>query len=146
MSSNIVGQTIKGKFNSVSIEEDAMTISYRALYYGFKGDKRIPYTSITSVQFREPGSWVAGYIQFSIKGAIEWQGAVSQDENAIVFDAPADAFRALRDFIHSKLAADGRGSTGASLADELTKLASLRDQGILTDEEFESQKKMLLSH
>ena len=31
------------------------------------------------------------------------------------------------------------------IADELRKLASLRDDGILTDEEFTAQKMMLLS-
>src|SRR3954462_11389138 len=49
MSPSIIGQTLKGMFNSVLVEEDALTISYRALYYGFKGDKVIPYGSITSV-------------------------------------------------------------------------------------------------
>lgn len=33
----------------------------------------------------------------------------------------------------------------ASLADELTKLAQLRDQNILTPEEFEQQKRLLLA-
>lgn len=33
---------------------------------------------------------------------------------------------------------------GPSIADELAKLASLRDQGILTDEEFQAQKSKLL--
>jgi hypothetical protein len=32
----------------------------------------------------------------------------------------------------------------ASVADELTKLAALRDRGVLTDEEFQSQKAALL--
>jgi hypothetical protein len=141
----IVGQTIKGKFNSVVVEDDAITISYRALYFGFKGDKRIPYTSITSVQFREPGSWLAGYIQFSIKGGLEWQGAVNQDENAVVFDAPGNEFFALRDFVQSKIGAPRPADVAGSVADELSKLANLRDQGILTDEEFAAQKAKLLA-
>lgn len=141
----VVGQTIKGKFNSVVVEDDAITISYRALYFGFKGDKRIPFTSITSVQFREPGTWLAGYVQFSIKGGIEWQGAVNQDENAIVFDAPGDDFRALRDFVQSKIGAPRLADSVGSVADELSKLANLRDQGILTDEEFVAQKAKLLA-
>ena len=33
----------------------------------------------------------------------------------------------------------------ASLADELTKLAKLRDDGILTDEEFAEQKAVLMN-
>ena len=39
-----------------------------------------------------------------------------------------------------KIAAD----PNASVADELTKLAQLRDSGVLTDEEFETQKERLL--
>ena len=36
------------------------------------------------------------------------------------------------------------GSTVSSPIDELTKLAALRDQGILTDAEFEAQKARIL--
>src|ERR1700709_2595311 len=96
----VVGRTLKGQTKSILVEEEAVTISYRALYHGFKGDKRIPYKSMTAVQFMEPGSWLAGYIQFSIQGALEWQGQVNQDENAMQFDTgDADDFRALRDFV-----------------------------------------------
>ncbi|HXV70155.1 MAG TPA: SHOCT domain-containing protein [Acidimicrobiia bacterium] len=37
------------------------------------------------------------------------------------------------------------GSGGASAADEVAKLAALRDRGVLTNEEFEAQKAALLS-
>jgi Short C-terminal domain len=37
-----------------------------------------------------------------------------------------------------------RGDGGSSLADELAKLASLRDQGILSEYEFETQKNKFL--
>lgn len=37
------------------------------------------------------------------------------------------------------------GSGGASTADELTKLAALRDSGVITPEEFEAQKAKHLS-
>lgn len=36
-------------------------------------------------------------------------------------------------------------SAGVSVADELAKLAAMRDQGILTDDEFQAQKARLLS-
>src|SRR3546814_7396613 len=81
----IVGQTLKGQTKSITVHDDAVTTAYRALYHGFKGDKRIPLSSITAIQFREPGSWIAGYIQFSIRGGIEWTGQINQDENALQF-------------------------------------------------------------
>ena len=36
------------------------------------------------------------------------------------------------------------GPTGSSQIDELTKLAGLRDQGVLTDAEFDAQKARIL--
>ena len=39
---------------------------------------------------------------------------------------------------------DAAGSSGTSTADELTKLASLRDAGTITADEFEAQKAKLL--
>lgn len=140
----IVGQSLKGMTKSVLVEEDAITISYRKLYHGFKGDKRIPYSSITAVQWRDAGSWLAGYLQFTIKGAMEWHGPVGQDENSIEFDDNVEAFKALRDFIQTKIAAPTGAQPQVSVADELSKLAQLRDQGILTDDEFAAQKAKLL--
>ena len=36
-------------------------------------------------------------------------------------------------------------ATGDSIADQLTKLSNLKDQGVLTNDEFEAQKAKLLS-
>ena len=141
----IVGQTLKGSTKSILVEDDAITISYRALYHGFQGDKRIPYKSITAVQFMEAGGWLAGYIQFSIQGAMEWRGPVNQDENAVQFDKKdGQAFQALRDYVQGKLAQRDAPAPSASVADELSKLSHLRDQGILTDDEFAAEKAKLL--
>ena len=143
--SELVGQTLKASTKSVLVEEDAIIISYRALYHGFKGDKRIPYSSITAVQYKEPGGWLAGYIQFSIQGAVEWHGPVNQDENSLQFDKKdADAFRTLRDFVQNRVGRNGSSGVPISIADELTKLAALRGAGVLTDDEFAVQKAKLL--
>ena len=41
-------------------------------------------------------------------------------------------------------AAPATGGGGVDVADQLQKLADLRDQGVLTDEEFEAQKAKIL--
>jgi Short C-terminal domain len=41
--------------------------------------------------------------------------------------------------------APAQGGTGANVVDELKQLASLKDQGILTEEEFASQKARILA-
>lgn len=140
----LVGTTLKGQTKSISVADDAVTIIPRALYHGFVGEKRIPYSSITAIQFKEAGSWLAGFIQFTIKGAVEWRGQVNQDENALQFDKGSNAqFSTLRDFVEKQMAS-ASAPPMASMADELMKLAALRDQGILSDEEFAQQKAKLL--
>lgn len=142
--STLIGQTLKGQTKSITISEDAVTIIPRALYHGFVGEKRIPYSSITAVQFKEAGGWLAGFIQFSIKGGIEWRGQVNQDENAMQFDkAQNDEFRTLRNLVEERMAASNSPQV-ASAADEIIKLAALKEQGILTEEEFAAQKAKLL--
>jgi hypothetical protein len=57
--------------------------------------------------------------------------------------------RAVRDAMAQKQATDDYIRTvaggGASPADELSKLASLRDQGVITDDEYQQQKAKLLA-
>lgn len=141
---SLVGHSLKGQTKSISVGEDAVTIIPKALYHGFVGEKRIPYSSITAVQFKEAGSWLAGFIQFTLKGAVEWRGQVNQDENALQFDkACNEQFQALRALVEERMG-KGTSSPAISLADELAKLAGLRDQGVLTEEEFAAQKARLL--
>ena len=123
------------------------------LTQGLKGEKRIPYASITSVQFKEAG-FTTGYIQFGISGGIESRRGVwdaTTDENTVLFTKEAaENFRELRDIVEGRAAAARQGHSTpsppplANVADELTRLADLRDRGVLTDEEFAEQKSRLL--
>lgn len=121
--------------------------------HGLKGDKRIPYESITSVQFKEPGL-TTGYIQFGVAGGKESRagvGAAVKDENTVLFVKKAlPQFRELRDIVERRSVSARRGeSRGApapsSVAGELKALADLRDSGVLTESEFADQKAKLLS-
>ena len=61
------------------------------LTQGLKGEKRISYSSIRSVQFKEAG-FTTGYIQFGIAGGIENRGGVwdaTTDENTVLFTKEA---------------------------------------------------------
>lgn len=121
-----------------------------ALNQGLKGEKRIPYSSITSVQFKEVG-FTTGYIQFGVLGGRESRAGVwdaVKDENTVLFTKEAsNDFRRLRDLVEERI----RGGPAAqsstpqiSVTEELTRLADLRDRGVLTDEEFQEQKRRLL--
>jgi hypothetical protein len=80
---------------------------------------------------------------FSIDGFSEGQlrGKISPWINAMAIVLGAPAQSAMGSF----LGAAPAGESLSSVADELTKLASLRDQGILTEEEFSAQKAKLLA-
>lgn len=123
-----------------------------------KGEKFIPYRSITGVQFKEPGmSW--GYIQLTLPGGIESRGGswdASKDENTVTFQKDKLAsFRKIRDIVEER---QRRGtesmlqmptpqaSPRSSIAEELTKLATLKRDGAITEEEFVQLKKDLLSN
>jgi len=119
-----------------------------------KGEKRIPIMSITAVEFKKPGA-TNGYIRFTVPGVIErarTRGAFdASDENAVMFSRSAlNAFSAIRDHVE-RVIAEGATPTPASpgpamadVPDQLREFAKLRDEGILTAEEFEAQKAKLL--
>jgi hypothetical protein len=70
------------------------------MQHGFKGNKEIPYESITSIQLRKASSMTRGYIQFGQSGFSEsddgLMDAVS-DENTVLFDKDSlHDFEALR--------------------------------------------------
>jgi hypothetical protein len=120
------------------------------LTQGIKGEKRIPFKSITAVQFKAAGRQMAGYIQFSILGGIESRAGIfdaTLDENTIMFAFEQNArFAELRDIVEDRCrqTSGAAGPQTGSLADEIEKLAALRDKGVLTAEEFDAQKVRML--
>ena len=120
------------------------------LIRGMKGSKTIPFPSITAIQFREANP-INGYIQFSILGGLESKGGVIAaigDENSCFFTDKNNALaRQIKDYIETQIfAAKTPGQAApANLSDELHKLAKLNADGVLTDDEFQSAKKRLIS-
>jgi hypothetical protein len=119
------------------------------LSQGMKGDKEILISQISSIQFRNAGSLVNGYIQLAFVGGQEAKGGIieaTKDENTVMFllvqQLEFEAFKQeLQERINKSRA--GNNKSHSSL-DELEKLASLRDRKIITDEEFETKKRQLL--
>ncbi len=119
-----------------------------------RGEKRIAVRQITAVQMKPPGVMTNGFIQFTIGGGVERQAAkgsrtinAASDENSVIFKKSQQAdFEAVRAEIEQAIASGGApAATAPDLADQLGKLAALRDQGVLTDAEFESKKADLLA-
>lgn len=145
----LVAKTIGVK---VSVYPDKIVISRSGLGGGSRGDKHIPLSSITSVQIKKPGL-TAGYIRFGILGAIEGGRGWSprSDENCVVFSVhKTGQFSAVRDLIE-KLKTRATASAQAadqpqqqSIADQIRELSKLKDDGLITEAEFEAKKKSLL--
>ena len=124
------------------------------LSFGFKGAKSIPFSSITAIELKKAGMMTNGYIQFTLPGGNESRGGVfaaTKDENSFMFKGGANNKRVveIKGFIEERMGPSRQLAAPAtvspsSAADEIAKLAKLRDQGILSEEEFASAKAKLL--
>lgn len=143
-----------GKTGQILVDDDYVTISRKGLRafinQGAKGDKRIPIASITAVQLK-PAKLTDGYLQLSILGGVEsrkgWADA-GTDENTITFGTSKNRdFEAVRNRIERLIAQVASSSTHApdDSVDQLERLAQLKNQGLLTEQEFQAAKAKILS-
>ena len=146
---------VVGVNGQIVVDDNWVTIKRKGamamLTQGIKGDKKIPITNIISVQFKNANSLVNGYIQFATASGEGTHGInqATADENTVMFKKnQMSDFENLRDHIEG-LIADRMNSGGKSgsidVADELAKLAKLKEQGILSEAEFSKMKAKLLS-
>ena len=149
----------KGRNGQITFDGDTVVISRKGslgfLSHGFVGEKRIDISSITAIEFKETGAWVPGFIRFDYAGSTPMTGGAREadfDPNGVVFSDPGAnrEFKALRGAIEDarvKLRSPESPTpvgTGGGVAEELEHLASLRDRGILTADEFAQQKARVL--
>lgn len=123
---------------------------------GLKGEKSIPFSSISAVQLKKPGI-TSGYIQFSLLGGNESRGGVTaavKDENSVMI-AGKDEYEAmleLKDFIELKMLERNQSqqvnaqptNLEKSPVDQVKELKELLDMGIITQAEFDLKKNELL--
>jgi hypothetical protein len=134
------------------------------LFRSLKGTKEIPFTSIAAIQFKEAGM-TSGYLQFTILGGIESRGgilAAARDENTFMFagnptcspssraslqstNAQARKIKEYIDAAVNKSRTPQAIAPTKSLSEELQGLVKLREQGALSEEEFQVAKKKLIS-
>lgn len=151
---------VKGHTGTVVWDGDFVTIKrtgFNARMSVGKGEKRIPLSSITAVQWKPAGAMVNGFIQFTVGGGNESRSRFGSqttdavhDENSVIFSKKQmPAFDELRAAIEQALADRGRPAAPVSPASpdhlaQLKQLGELRDAGILSDEEFEAKKAEIL--
>jgi hypothetical protein len=146
----------RGVNGQITIDGHWLTIErkgFRGRVGHSKGDRRIPLGSITAVQVRPAGSVANGFIRFTVPGSPELRGGLqnaSKDENAVIFTKKqADDFERVRLAVEDYIVAQRSGGTAVAAApdipEQIKKLGELRDQGLLTDDQFEAKRDELLS-
>lgn len=119
---------------------------------GANGGKRINFTDITAIQFKEPAGMSVGFIQFAFPGSGESKAGVVgaiNDENSIpVQPTDVDLARQIVDYIETRRVELKAPVTTVvqptSAADEIKKFKELLDMGVISQEEFDTKKRQLL--
>ncbi len=123
---------------------------------GVQGDKEIYLDQISSIQFKKAGLSV-GYLRFVFLGGQETKTGIRntmKDENTVAFVQKHEAeFEAIKQAIEEKMH-EARTSrmqqplqqaAPADIPAQIQKLAELKNQGILTEQEFQQKKEDLLA-
>jgi len=143
---------VTGVNGKVTLYDDRLEISREGIgmihkvQHGFKGDKEMPYDSITSIQLRKPGSVSRGYIQFGQSGFSESDDGLmdaTSDENTVLFDKDKlSKFEELRAKVRELKKGDVEESTG-SMDGAMEKLRERYADGEIDEEEYEQRKEIL---
>ncbi|PPH99745.1 hypothetical protein C5C95_06270 [Rathayibacter sp. AY1B7] len=150
--------SFKGSNGAMTFDGRSISITRKglgaAVFSGARGtEKQLPIAVVSSIQYKKGGLTV-GYIQLTVPGDAQKKFAgktqtIQQDENAVTFyskqnDEAKQFAEAVNEAIHA--AHQGTAAPAApDLADQLQKLAGLRDAGVLTEDEFAAKKAELLA-
>ncbi len=141
---------LQGK--TVIVDGSSVKIFKKAGRFSSERDKVIPIRNITSVEVKEPG-FIAGHVKFSIAGGprnasyliLGGVELARADENSVVFRGTEsyDIALKMKKYIE-EYKEESPSVANVSAADEILKLKALMDDGIITLEEFNAKKKLLL--
>lgn len=151
---------LEGSGASALLFQHKITIGHKGalsmMTKGMVGDKDIWLHTISGVQLKKPGHLTSGYIQFLFHGSQDLKGglfAATQDENTIILKSKKDYESALKfkAEVEQLIIATQKPQlqhvpSTVSTADELAKLADLRDRGVISDLQFEQQRDKLFDN
>jgi hypothetical protein len=134
--------TAKGGERVLELLEDKIRIRWEGGVLG-RGTKEISLKNITAIELEKAGRIFGGKIVFSHPGGLElFETGIG---SCVVFNREQQPdFERIKAEIEKRIQAKSVPSAPSSDADEIAKLADLRDKGILTEEEFQQKKKQIL--
>lgn len=137
----------------ITVDDNRLTIERKGLLnrinIGSNASKTFKIDNINSVQLKKPGL-TNGYIQFGVSGDGTYKKGVRDavnDENSVMFASNYyDDMVELKDYIDNYASPLQSVSQQAniSIADELYKLKQLKDDGVISEDEFTKLKVDLL--
>lgn len=147
------------RHKAILVKDDVVKIiDLGGVFSSMRKEKVLSIYDITGVEVKKPDLY-KGYIQLQVAGQASPNSsglssrrkstfAALEDENAVLFDGEENYQVALAMQEHIRaMNAKAKAPSGApalSAADELLKFKKLLDEGVITQEEFEAQKKKLL--
>lgn len=149
---------IGAKNKVILVRDDKIKIvDNGGLFSSMKKEKLMSVYDVTGVEVKKPDLY-KGYIQIQVAGQASPNSsglssrrkstfAALDDENSVLFDGEENYNTALKmqQHIHNMISASKTAQPAmVSAADELLKFKKLLDEGVITQEEFEAQKKKLL--
>ena len=146
---------VKGTNGSIKLLDDRILLRKKSAgLIKAKREKTIPIANISSIQFSGAKRFkkLYGFIQFNMGGSTKSLrfNDVKRDPDSVVFTfRESPRFEKLKELIEEKMIEIQAGPSSVivqakSELDELEKLGSLLEKGIITQEEFELKKKQLL--
>ena len=144
--------SLTGTANRLDLYEDRIVLTgvskLSILRQG--GSKTLYLKQITGVQFKGATAFGPGWLHFVVPGDRDMapcaQGAAG-NENAVLFQKKDNAAaEQIKKAVEARIATANTPSGQSSGVDELLKYKSLLDQGVITQAEFEQQKKKVLGN
>lgn len=144
--------------STLTVYDDCVSFKHKGalgfLTKGIQGERKLYYSQISSVQFKDSNKLTSGFIEFYLIGHDSKQGGGlfkgTQNENRFYFynksqSIMEEAYKYIQKrIIDSQTQTQNVVVSNDSSADEIVKFKNLLDQGIITQEEFEFKKKQLL--
>lgn len=117
-----------------------------------KGTRVIPVTQIAAVEWKPAGRITDGFIRFVVAGAVARRSRFGSQSNDARFDEWAvpfwrkaqPEFERLRDAVQAAISVRSTPNGAPNRIEQLRQLADLHASGVLTDGEFEQEKRRLL--
>ncbi len=143
--------------NTLRVYEDCVSFTPKGMLgffsKGVAGERKIFYKDIASIQFKDSSQLLSGFIEFYVIGHLTKQGgglfAGTSNENRFTFYHKfLPLMYEIKDYVQKKINSINNQQTTVinptSGADELRKFKQLLDEGIISQEEFDTKKKQIL--